>query len=678
LISRDGTERPIDDSAAPIRGEDGFIDGAVLVFRDITERKQAEASLRARQARYQVLVTATSDVVYLMSADWSEMQPLNGRDLVPSTTEPIHDWMQKNIPESEHGLVRDAISQAMLNQQTFELEHQVLRPDGSLGWTFSRAVPILDASGQVIEWFGTARDITTQRQAKEQIIQLTVESERRRRLYEAILSCTPDFVYVFSLDHRVLYANEALITMWGHSPEDTIGKTFLEIGYEPWHAEMHGREIDQVRETRKPIRGEVPFDGTNGRRTYDYIFVPVLGPDGEVEVVAGTTRDITERKSMENELRELAANLSEADHKKNEFIALLAHELRNPLAPIRNGLQVLRLANSNEMRAGAQEMMDRQLTHMVRLIDDLLDVSRLSRNKMQLRRARVSLAEVVSSAVETVRPLIDEAGHELTVSVPEHPIQLIADPTRLSQVFSNLLNNSARYTESGGRIWVTAERRNGDVVVSVRDTGNGIPAESLGDIFDMFSQVDRSLERSKGGLGIGLALVKGLVEMHGGWVKAESEGEGKGSVFTVTLPVVTSEPEAVKVVPKAEITSPPKRRILVVDDNRDSALSMATMLKLLGHEVQTAHDGVDAVEAAEVFRPDVILMDVGMPKLNGYEATKRIRKQPRGREITIIALTGWGQEDDRAQSKLAGCDSHLVKPVNFLDLQKRLSQEQES
>lgn len=673
LIARDRTERPIDDSAAPIRNEAGTVSGAVLIFRDITERKNAEASLRAREARYRVLVTATADVVYLMNADWSEMQPLDGRDLVASNDEPIRDWLEKNIPPSEHDSVRKTFHEALTTQQTFELEHRVYHPDGSVGWTFSRAVPILDAAGKVVEWFGTARDITEQKQAKEELARVSAESERRRRLYEAILAGTPDFVYVFSLDYRVLYANDALIAMWGHSLAETIGKTFLEIGYESWHAEMHCREIDQVRTTKQPIRGEVPFNGTNGRRVYDYIFVPVLGADGEVEVVAGTTRDITDRKDMEDELRHLAASLSEADHRKDEFIALLAHELRNPLAPLRNGVQVLRLAEDESTRRMAQEMMDRQLTHMVRLIDDLLDVSRLSRNKMELRQTAVTLDHVIASAVETVRPLIDETGHDLTISLPDQPVALYADLTRLSQVFSNLLTNSAKYMEHGGRIWVSGELHGNEVTVSVRDTGIGIPPQSLAAVFNMFSQVDSSLERSRGGLGIGLALVKGLVEMHGGSVTADSEGEGKGSTFTVTLPVVPEPLDPIQIESAPGIEATPRRRILVVDDNRDSASSMSMMLKLLGNDVQTAHDGIDAVAAAERWQPDVILMDIGMPKLNGFEATRQIREQPWGKRIVIIALTGWGQDDDRAQSRSAGCDGHLVKPVNISDLRQLLT-----
>jgi CheY-like chemotaxis protein len=381
--------------------------------------------------------------------------------------------------------------------------------------------------------------------------------------------------------------------------------------------------------------------------------------------VAATGIDITERKRMEDTLRE-------DDHKKDEFIALLAHELRNPLAPIRNGLQVLRMTDDRDAREHARDMMDRQLSHMVRLIDDLLDVSRINRSKMALRRERIALADVVTSAVEIARPLIEEAAHELTVSLPAGPVFLDADLTRLSQVFGNLLTNSAKYTPKGGKIWLTAERRDREVAVSVGDTGIGIPAGSLADIFNMFSQVDRSVERSTGGLGIGLALVKGLVEMHGGTITAASEGDGRGSTFTVVLPVVDRmEP------PSARPTNghpPAAKRILVVDDNRDGAESLAKLLRLLGNEVFTANDGLEAVEAAERYSPEFILMDVGMPRLNGLDATRRIREQPWGKEVTIIALTGWGQESDKERSQAAGCNGHLVKPVNLPELEKALGE----
>ncbi len=758
-------------------------------------RRLSREALRASEERHRAFVTASSDVVYQMSGDWILMHPLDGRNLVTSNSNPIRGWMEKNIPEFEHARVRAAIDEAVARKQKFELEHQVFGADGTLGWTHSRAVPILDDAGNIIEWFGTASDVTRRKQAEEdlkdirsrmeaaleagaigtwawdvqadrffgdaslahifgvpreavgggplsgvadaihpddrarvtELVQnalesgdryeadyrvtlpggsirwvtargqverdargravrfpgvvidvterklaeaaldrVTADSEKLRRLYETVLSATPDFVYVFSLDHRVLYANESLIRMWGRGRDGAIGKTFLEIGYEPWHADMHDREIDQVRATKQPIRGEVPFTGTNGRRIYDYIFVPVIGADGEVEAVAGTTRDVTERKQAE-----LA--LADSDRKKDEFIALLAHELRNPLAPIRNGVQVLRQAKDPAVRERAQVMMDRQLAHMVRLIDDLLDVSRISRNKLELRRTRVTLADVVESAVEAAQPAIDAAGHELFVTVPGRSVHLNADLTRLAQVLSNLLTNSAKYTERGGTIWLSAERKDAVIEVTIKDTGIGIPPEALPRIFDMFSQVDRGIERATGGLGIGLALVKGLTEMHGGTVVARSEGEGRGSAFVVTLPIILDDVDAAHEPSPSDLPAGPARRVLVVDDNLDGAQSLGMMLELAGHEVVLAHDGVEAIERAAQFRPEVILMDVGMPRLNGLDATRQIRQEPWGRTATIIALTGWGQECDRDQSREAGCNGHLVKPVALEDLYQMLA-----
>jgi len=370
----------------------------------------------------------------------------------------------------------------------------------------------------------------------------------------------------------------------------------------------------------------------------------------------------------------LVGQLREADRRKDEFLATLAHELRNPLAPIRNGLKVMRMVGDDrDAVEQARTMMDRQLTQLVRLVDDLMDVSRITRGKVELRKEQVQLAGVVNSAVETSRPMIEQMGHELTVTLPKLPVYLDADLTRLAQVFLNLLTNAAKYTERGGQIWLTAERVGSDVVVSVKDTGTGIAADQLPRIFEMFSQLDRSLEKAQGGLGIGLTLVKRLVEMHGGRIEASSEGPGKGSEFVVRLPVIVevSKPQTGEAMKEGDVKT--SLRILIVDDNRDGADSLSMMLKMMGNDTRTAYDGEEAVAAAVEFRPDVILLDIGLPKLTGHEACRRIREESGGTGIIIIAQTGWGQEEDRQRTHKAGFDHHLVKPVDPQALMKLLA-----
>jgi CheY-like chemotaxis protein len=389
------------------------------------------------------------------------------------------------------------------------------------------------------------------------------------------------------------------------------------------------------------------------------------------------SRDITDRRRLEDELRQLAADLSDADRRKDEFLATLAHELRNPLAPVRNGLEIMRLAGDDRSTHDeARLLIERQVAHMVRLIDDLMDISRITRGNLDLRTEQVDLATIVRSAVETSRPLVEAAEHELLVTLPTRPILVEADVTRLSQVFSNLLNNAAKYTEPGGTITLTVERRAGEVTVTIADNGIGIPEEMLPRIFDMFTQVDRSLERSRGGLGIGLTLVRTLTELHGGRIEAHSGGPGQGSAFSVTLPVVNpSQPRLVAFEPNGPPHAATRgRKILLVDDNRDSARTLARLLKLHGHEATLAHDGGEAVTAAEAYRPEIILLDIGLPVLNGYDVARIIRGRPWGREVTIVALTGWGQAGDRKRSKEAGFDHHLVKPVDPAALEKLLAQ----
>jgi signal transduction histidine kinase len=374
--------------------------------------------------------------------------------------------------------------------------------------------------------------------------------------------------------------------------------------------------------------------------------------------------------------RETEQQLKDAAQRKDEFLATLAHELRNPLAPIRNGLHLMRLAgNDDALVEKARTIMERQVQQMVRLVDDLLDVARISRNKLELRREWLELATVVNSAVETSRPVVDAAGHHLEVSIPPEPVRLYADPVRLAQALSNLLNNAAKYSEPGRQIWLTAEHQNNQVVLSVRDAGMGIPQDELQHIFGMFVQADHSIENSRGGLGIGLTLVQRIVRMHGGAVEARSEGRGKGSEFVIRLPGVPAANAAEHNQTHKDDTwkSSAPLRILVVDDNGDSAESMALMLKFAGHTVAVANDGLEALEVAKTFQPHAAFLDLGMPKLNGYDTARQIRQQPWGNNMVLVALTGWGQQEDKRRSKEAGFDAHLVKPVDHRSLEKILA-----
>jgi len=374
--------------------------------------------------------------------------------------------------------------------------------------------------------------------------------------------------------------------------------------------------------------------------------------------------DFIERCRMDDALRE-------ADHRKDEFLATLAHELRNPLAPIRNAVQILRLEESPSPELKfTRDVLDRQTQQMSRLLDDLMDVSRIVGNRIDLRTERVDLASVLQAAVETSRPVIDGPGHAFSFMLPFERVHVDADATRLTQVFANLLNNAATYSEPKGRITLSARRDGNEVVVSVRDQGIGIPKEMLPRIFDLFTQVDRSLERSHAGLGIGLTLVKRLVELHGGHITAHSEGAGKGAEFIVRLPVssapMTQEFRGTSAMEGTDASVP--RRVLVVDDNSDAATSLEVMLRMLGHETRTAFDGLVGLEVAAEFLPEVVFLDIGMAKMNGYEVARRLREQPWGKHIVLIAVTGWGQAEDRRRTTEAGFDHHVVKPADPLVL----------
>lgn len=390
-------------------------------------------------------------------------------------------------------------------------------------------------------------------------------------------------------------------------------------------------------------------------------------------VLRRALRYAIERSRIEKELRRRAEQLAEMDRRKDEFLATLAHELRNPLAPIRNSLHILRLSGGDGFASKrVLEMLERQVSHMVRLVDDLMEVSRITRGKIDLRKERIELTAILRSAVEISQPLIESAHHQLAITLPPDPVILEADAVRLSQVIANLLNNAAKYTEEGGRIWLTARCEGGEAVISVRDSGLGIPADMLPRVFDMFAQVDRTLKRSQGGLGIGLTLARTLMEMHGGSIEARSDGPGRGSEFILRLPITLNdlpEGEGGPGGDSLQSAGVRQQRVLVVDDNRDGADSLVMLLKFLGADAHAVYDASSVLKALRIYRPVVVFLDIGMAGMDGHEVARLIRQTPEFRGVLLIAMTGWGQEEDRRRSKESGFDYHLVKPVNADALQ---------
>lgn len=863
------------------------------------------------QKRLEALTAATSDVVYRMSADWSEMQPLDGRGLVASNDAPVRDWMERNLPADEHARVRAAIARAIADKDLFELEHRVLRPEDADGWTYSRAVPVLDEDGDIIEWFGLARDITEAKRAQATL----QESEQR---FRAVFEQSTGGIAQVDLDGRYVLVNDRYCAIVGRSreelltlkmqdlthPEDldvnlslfaelvhghrssvTIEKRYLRPdGSEVWaqnsvsavrgsngdvrfitamvadisdlrgakerqsalaaqrqlaldaarlgwwqyepatgvvshdarYAEIYGipgagpRHVDEIKQLLHPEDAPRLWAAVEAAaRPVDPVPYAVeyriRRPDGAVRwleargiasfegrgaqrVVSsfvGTVGDVTERRVAEEVLREnearfrlmadaspaalwltdprghctflsrqwyettgqteqealgigwtkalhpeeqeraaaafLQANaartfyqsefrlrtsdgtyhwaidlgrpwfsedgqyagmvgvvfdidarkraeqaLAEASQRKDQFLATLAHELRNPLAPISNALQLWPLLDHQpEEEKKLRAMMGRQVKQMVHLIDDLLDVSRITRGRIELRPERLDLRAALEAALEAQRPFLESHRHQLTMDVSCDPLLVDADLGRLVQIFGNVLHNAIKYTPTGGKIRLTAQRAGEQVLVSVADNGAGIPGEMLTSIFEIFTQVDQSLGRTHGGLGIGLTLVKNLVELHGGQVEARSEGMGRGSEFVVRLPLA---PGVVDVVPAS---APPHvslqpllpRRVLVVDDVEASANTFALLLEGLGQEALAVYSGEAATRAMQEFAPQVAFVDIAMPGMDGYEVARQIRATLGARPV-LVALTGYGQEEDRRRAMAAGFDHHLVKPAS--------------
>jgi PAS domain S-box-containing protein len=700
LMAKDGTSRFVDHTASPLRNDRGEVAGCVLVFRDITERRKIET--RARESERAQLLLAQ---IAVMGS--------NPAGAVPATdlTKTIVEQIATDLNVSRCGFSRLDLEtgQTVVEQDAYRdglaslkgsypiarhMTHQIA--DGVAG----RPTVVADLAtdprtaaryAEAYEPIGVRAYISVPLHREGRwVANLWVTSQKPRHWTEGeveLMQAVADRVWLVVEQARVpavlresderfrIIANSAPVLMWLN---DTSGCVFVNRAYldylgleEP--AEVRGYDWaefihpeDRTAYVTKyldcmarqaPFVAEFRFRRHNGDyRWMQSVAEPRLTSAGELLGYTGCTFDVHESRSA-------AAALKEANRRKDEFLSILAHELRNPLSPVRNAAYYLKLKERTDPEVRRLvEMIDRQVAQMARLIDDLLDVSRISRGMFQLVVERIDFGEVAEATVDACREEVDSRGHALHVAVPEKSVMLRADRHRLVQVFSNLIANAAKYTPAGGRIDFVAEVDGGALEVMVRDSGIGIPADRLTEIFELFAQVDRSLER-QGGLGIGLTLARKLVELHRGTIEARSEGLGRGSTFVVRLPMAPAESAPADAGVADERAPAISRRILVADDNGDAAETLALILKARGHVVRVAFDGEDAIQICKEFKPEMAFIDIGMPKHNGYEVASSVRQEPWGKAIRLVALTGWGQDDDRRRAQEAGFDSHLVKPV---------------
>ncbi|MFC0252068.1 hybrid sensor histidine kinase/response regulator [Massilia consociata] len=638
-------------------------------FVAMEERRRAEAALLETRSRLESIIAAAELAVWSwdiprdrVSAD-ARMIEMFGISSALRDGEPVAAYFDALHPDdiaATRALLDKAIAHGGVYDATFRI-----RRGGGWRWVIARGHVEHDAGGAATCMQGVVIDATRQFEAE---LQLRLSEERYRTLFDSIDEgvCVIEMLYDSAgqpNDYRFLETNPAFLKQTGLA--DAIGRTIRQMapGHERYWFDIYGR----VAASGEPVRfiNEAKELG----RWYD-VYAARIGPP-EQHRLAVVFNDVTERRRNEDALRQMAADLAEANRVKTEFLATLAHELRNPLAPIRSGLQFIRRAPDDP--AAVQRIhaiMERQLGHLVNLVDDLLDVARITRGQIELKRERIELAAVLSAAVETSMPLIEAARHHLDVRMPVEALVVDADLTRLTQVVSNLLNNAARYTPRGGNIVLAAERDGNEAVIAVSDNGVGIDPASLDDVFKMFTQVGDSRKQGAGGLGIGLSLVRSLVELHGGTVHAASAGTNAGSVFTVRLPLSDAAPQMAApadapagVEPAAPAVPRQGLRVLVVDDNRDAAETLSALLTHIGHSAPVANDGHQALRMMASFQPQVVFLDLGMPGMSGYEVAAAIRRDLRHAGVKLVALTGWGGEADRERTAQAGFDLHLTKPA---------------
>ncbi|HZZ12730.1 MAG TPA: PAS domain S-box protein [Paraburkholderia sp.] len=687
MMHRDGHMVPMLLNAVRRRhGDAYYLEVAVLIVADrhkyeqelLLARRKAEASVAAHQLAQRELQESRDMLVLAMRGAhmgaWSH-EPKSGRFYWSRELEALAGYAEGHFARTPGGFfelihpgdlmaLNEAVDHAVAGGDDYVAEFRFLHASGDWCWMEGRGRATYDRQGEPLMIYGLGMDITGRKEAQTVLL-------RQAAIFEHL----SDAIITTDLRGNITDFNVGGERMLGYRLREVLGKP-ISVFQPPEHALRIRREALAGLAAEGTWRGELPFvrrDGTRG--VCDAIVKPLANARGDIYGAVSVSRDITDRKRAEQQLQRLNLELSKADRRKDEFLATLAHELRNPLAPMRNVLEILRMKEFADPQLNwSRDVFDRQLQHMTHLVDDLLEVSRITQGKLELRKQRLELARAMQSATEAARPTVLASSHHLSVTLPPTPLYLDADPTRLSQMILNLLNNAAKYTPPGGDIVLAAERDGQEAVIAVRDSGIGIAREHLVSVFEMFSQHAPALDRSQGGLGIGLALVRGLAELHGGTVEAFSDGLGKGSQFVIRLPLTESPAAAVQSTqPEPALTA--GLRVAVVDDNADAADSLAMVLELEGHDVRTAADGVAGLALVGEFAPQVVILDIGLPLMNGYEVARRIRENHPDRAILLIAVTGWGQQQDKQTAGAAGFDYHFTKPVDPRELQRVLSRQ---
>lgn len=664
----DGQYRWMLDHGVPRFTETGALAGYIGTCVDFTDRHEAEKRLLENQERLRLTLDAGQMGAWEWSMEtnrvtWSPgLEAIHG--LQAGTFPGTYEAYWSDVHPEDRDKVEASIRHTLESGEDHHIEYRIRWPDETVHFVEARGRLFRDETGKPVRMIGVCADVTARKQAEEALR----ESEERFRM---LADSSPVLIWVNGLT-GCEFVNRAYLEYLRVKPAEVKEFNWAQFVH-PEDRDDYAKAYETAFAFRENFTAQFRFRRFDGEyRWMKSVGRPRFSGSGDFQGYVGCTFDVTDIKEAEERLRD-------DDRRKDEFLALLAHELRNPLAAICSGVEVMSLATDAAQLDQIRRMMERQSRQLIALVDDLLEISRVTRGKVELHKTRVTLADIVESALETARPAIDQARHQLSVEVADEKLEMEGDPHRLSQILSNLLGNAAKFTPDGGQIRLTLEKRGDEALLAVRDSGIGIPAAMQEKVFDMFAQAGHPLDRGATGLGVGLTLAKGLTEMHGGRIEIHSEGAGKGSEFRVRLPLaVGPAAETPPVTPRSAEAAPgvggtARRRLLIVDDNEDAATMLCLLVEDFGNEARMALDGVEAIAIAADFRPEIVLMDIGMPRMNGYEAASYMRSQSWGKDMLLVALTGWGQEKDRQRIMQAGFDRHLVKPATPEQLRELLA-----